>query len=43
MKKSLLTWALVAGSLAFGTSAGVAQEVAKLPPYGTTHFTTYFT
>jgi hypothetical protein len=42
MKISLLTGLLVAGSLAFGNAAGVAQEVEKLPPSGTTHFTTYF-
>jgi len=37
----LLPGLLVAGTLAFG-SEGVAQEVEKLPPSGTTHFTTYF-
>jgi hypothetical protein len=42
MKKLLFTGPLVAGSLAFGNAVGVAQEVAKLPPSGTTHFTTYF-
>jgi hypothetical protein len=42
MKSSLFTWSLVAGSLAFGNAAAVAQEVEKLPPSGTTHFTTYF-
>jgi hypothetical protein len=42
MRRLLLTWLLVAGSLVFGSHAGVAQEVAKLPPSGTTHFTTYF-
>ena len=42
MKSSLFTWPLVAGSLAFGNAAAVAQEVEKLPPSGTTHFTTYF-
>jgi hypothetical protein len=42
MKRSLFIWSLVAGSLAFGNAAAVAQEVAKLPPSGTTHFTTYF-
>jgi hypothetical protein len=42
MKKSLLTASLVAGSLAFGSAAGLAQQVPKLPPSGTTHFTTYF-
>ena len=42
MKKSLLTASLVAGSLAFGSAVGVAQQVPKLPPSGTTHFTTYF-
>jgi hypothetical protein len=42
MKRSLLFSSLVAGSLAFGTVAAVAQEVAKLPASGTTHFTTYF-
>jgi hypothetical protein len=42
MRKSLFTCALVAGSFAFGPSAGVAQQVEKLPPSGTTHFTTYF-
>lgn len=43
MKKSLLTGLLLAGSLTFGSAAGVAQKVEKLPPSGTTHFTTYFT
>ena len=42
MKKSLLLGSLVAGSLAFGNTVAVAQQVEKLPPSGTTHFTTYF-
>ena len=42
MKKYLMACSLLAGSLAFGNAAGVAQEVEKLPPSGTTHFTTYF-
>jgi hypothetical protein len=42
MKKLFLTASLVAGSLAFGSAAGMAQQVPKLPPSGTTHFTTYF-
>jgi hypothetical protein len=42
MKTVLFTWPVVAGSLVLGSTAGVAQEVAKLPPSGTTHFTTYF-
>ena len=42
MKKSLLAASTAAGSLAFGSAVGVAQQVPKLPPSGTTHFTTYF-
>jgi hypothetical protein len=42
MTKLLLAGSLVAGALAFGNAVGVAQEVEKLPPAGTTHFTTYF-
>ena len=42
MKRSLLPGLLVAGMLTFGSVGGVAQEVEKLPPSGTTHFTTYF-
>jgi hypothetical protein len=42
MKKSLLAGLLVAGLLAFGHASGAAAQVAKLPPSGTTHFTTYF-
>jgi len=42
MKRSFVIWSLAAGSLAFGNSTGFAQEVPKLPPAGTTHFTTYF-
>ena len=42
MKKLLFACSLVGGSLALGNAAGVAQEVEKLPPSGTTHFTTYF-
>jgi hypothetical protein len=42
MRRSLFICSLVAGSLAFGNSAAVAQQVPKLPPEGTTHFTTYF-
>ena len=42
MKKALLLGSLVAGSLAFGNTVAVAQQVEKLPPSGTTHFTTYF-
>jgi len=41
MRTWLFTGSLVAGCLAFG-NAGVAESVAKLPPSGTTHFTTYF-
>ena len=42
MKKSLLLGSFVAASLAFGNAVALAQEVEKLPPSGTTHFTTYF-
>ena len=42
MKRLLVAGSVVAGSLAFGNASGVAQEVAKLPASGTTHFTTYF-
>jgi hypothetical protein len=42
MKKSLLPGSLVVGLLAFGNPGGAAAQVAKLPPSGTTHFTTYF-
>ena len=42
MKKTLLAASVITGSLAFGSGAGVAQQVPKLPPSGTTHFTTYF-
>jgi hypothetical protein len=42
MKKSLLAASIVAGLLAFGNASGAAAQVAKLPPSGTTHFTTYF-
>ena len=43
MKRSLLPGWLVVGLLICGGNAGgVAAEVAKLPPSGTTHFTTYF-
>ena len=42
MKKLLSTGSLVAGLLAFGHGTGAVAEVAKLPPSGTTHFTTYF-
>ena len=42
MTKSLITCSVLAGSLAFASGAGHAQEVAKLPPSGTSHFTTYF-
>ena len=42
MRKLLPAGSLVAGLLAFGSATEVAAEVAKLPPSGTTHFTTYF-
>ena len=42
MRKLLLTGSLVTGLLVSGTITGVAAEVEKLPPSGTTHFTTYF-
>ena len=42
MKRSLLPGSLVVGLLIYGNAGGVAAEVAKLPPSGTTHFTTYF-
>jgi hypothetical protein len=42
MKRLLLAWPVVAGSLVLGSAAGVAQEVPELPSSGTTHFTTYF-
>ena len=42
MKTSLFTGSFVAGFLAFGNALGIAEEVAKLPQSGTTHFTTYF-
>jgi hypothetical protein len=42
MKTSLLPGSLVVGLLVCGSVAEVAAEVAKLPPSGTTHFTTYF-
>jgi hypothetical protein len=42
MKSSLLPGLLIAGTSAFASAVGVAQEVEKLPPSGTTHFTTYF-
>ena len=42
MHKSLLPGSLVVAFLTCGNAAGVAAEVAKLPPSGTTHFTTYF-
>jgi hypothetical protein len=42
MKMPLLAQSLLVGLLVFGNAAGAAAEVAKLPPSGTTHFTTYF-
>ena len=42
MKMSLLAQSLLVGLLVSGNAAGAAAEVAKLPPSGTTHFTTYF-
>jgi hypothetical protein len=42
MKTSLLSKSFVIGLLVCGNVAGVAAGVAKLPPSGTTHFTTYF-
>ena len=39
MKTSLLSGSFVIGLLVCGNAAA---EVAKLPPSGTTHFTTYF-
>ena len=42
MKRSFVIWSLAAGALAVGNIAAFAQEVPKLPPSGTTHFTTYF-
>ena len=43
MKKSLLLGSLVAGSLTFGNTVAVAQQVFEFAqPSGTTHFTTYF-
>jgi hypothetical protein len=42
MKTSLLPGSLLVGLLVCGSAADVAAEVAKLPPSGTTHFTTYF-
>jgi hypothetical protein len=42
MKKFLSTGSLMAGLLTFGHGTGAVAEVAKLPPSGTTHFTTYF-
>jgi hypothetical protein len=42
MKISLLSGSLVLGLLISGNAVEVAAEVAKLPPSGTTHFTTYF-
>ena len=40
--KLLLAGSLVAGWLALGDATEAAAEVEKLPPSGTTHFTTYF-
>ena len=40
--KPLLAGSLVAGWLALGDATEAAAEVEKLPPSGTTHFTTYF-
>jgi len=42
MRKLLFAGALAAGLPAFGAVTGAVAEVAKLPPSGTTHFTTYF-
>jgi hypothetical protein len=42
MNTSLLPGSLVVALLVSGNASGVLAEVAKLPPSGTTHFTTYF-
>jgi hypothetical protein len=42
MKRSLLAASILAGSLALGNAMAIAGDVPKLPPSGTTHFTTYF-
>ena len=42
MKRQLLSDSFVVGLLAFGSDTEVTAEVAKLPPSGTSHFTTYF-
>ena len=42
MKKLSMAGSLAVLLLAVGNAPEAAAEVAKLPPSGTTHFTTYF-